>query len=456
MKKHLKLFALLCIISINGFAQSDKNLNGKWTLEFTNKDIGKTNLIMEFEATDSTFIAFTRKKADKVILGGLTSALGRTFTSSFKEGSLLRIINGKVKTSNDTTKLTGLFTSPMGNYYFEANLINDQLNGVLLNRTRANRGSLIGKKGVQKLPLEDYPTLINSALVVAKEKIFKPNIIQTKDWTTFEEKITDVATKVEDDLEMVFAFFYYAGKLPISHFAFLKTDDIDTDRSSKNGQVILEEKSVDTAVLTINSFGGSAAEINEKFGTINQKGYKNLIVDLRENSGGTIEAGMAFASNIADSVFFGGVFLTNKWFGKHSEMPSATDYTTFSSFSEANFDLIIKGIHQTDGMMLTVIPNQNTYKGKIYILTSKTTGSTCEPIVYALKQRKLATIIGETTAGAMLNGEYFALEKGFKIIVPTADYYTADDYRIDQKGVKPDIETKKEKALTHVLTELIK
>ncbi len=456
MKKHLKVLALLCIISTNCFAQSDKNLNGKWTLEFTNKDIGKENLIMEFEATDSTFIAFTRKKADKIILGGLTSVLGRTFTSSFKEGSLLRIINGKIKTSNDTTKLAGLFTSPMGNYYFEANLNNDQLNGVLLNRTRANRGSLIGKKGVQKLPLEDYPTLIKSALTIAKEKIFKPNIIQTKDWTTFEEKITDVATKVEDDLEMVFAFFYYAGKLPISHFAFLKTDDIDTDRSNKNGQVILEEKSVDTALLTINSFGGSATEINEKFNLIYQKGYKNLIVDLRENSGGTIEAGMAFASNIADSVFYGGVFLTNKWFGKHSEMPSMVDYATFSSFSEANFELIIKGIHQTDGMMLKVIPNQNTYKGKIYILTSKTTGSTCEPIVYALKQRKLATIVGETTAGAMLNGEYFALEKGFKIIVPTADYYTADGYRIDQKGVKPDIETKKEKALSHVLTELIK
>ena len=39
--------------------------------------------------------------------------------------------------------------------------------------------------------------------------------------------------------------------------------------------------------------------------------------------------------------------------------------------------------------------------------------------------------------------------------IPTADYYTSDGYRIEQNGVKPDIETKSEEALNKVLSELI-
>lgn len=56
----------------------------------------------------------------------------------------------------------------------------------------------------------------------------------------------------------------------------------------------------------------------------------------------------------------------------------------------------------------------------------------------------------------MLNGEIFVLDKGFKLIVPTADYYTSDGFKIDQNGVKPNIETKEQDALEYVLTNLIK
>ncbi len=56
----------------------------------------------------------------------------------------------------------------------------------------------------------------------------------------------------------------------------------------------------------------------------------------------------------------------------------------------------------------------------------------------------------------MLNGEFFDLDKGFKMVIPTADYYTSDGFKIDQNGVKPDIETKQEEALDYVMKNLIK
>ncbi len=55
----------------------------------------------------------------------------------------------------------------------------------------------------------------------------------------------------------------------------------------------------------------------------------------------------------------------------------------------------------------------------------------------------------------MLNGERFALSNGFSVIVPTADHCAVDGYRIDQKGVKPDIEIKPDEALDHIMNVLI-
>jgi C-terminal processing protease CtpA/Prc len=40
-------------------------------------------------------------------------------------------------------------------------------------------------------------------------------------------------------------------------------------------------------------------------------------------------------------------------------------------------------------------------------------------------------------------------------MIPTADYYTVDGFRIDQNGVKPDIEVNQSEALEYVLNSLI-
>ena len=179
--------------------------------------------------------------------------------------------------------------------------------------------------------------------------------------------------------------------------------------------------------------------------------YSNLIVDLRNNPGGSVPAGMAFATNVADTTFYGGVFLTQRYFEDHQSPPNVEEYTGFPHFTAANYDLLMEGIHNTKGVCLKIIPQQQTYNGKMYILTNGNTASTCEPIVYAFKHRKRAIVVGETTAGAMLTGEEFDLGNGFKLFLPTADYYAADGYRIDQKGVTPDIEVKQEEALEYVL-----
>jgi len=307
--------------------------------------------------------------------------------------------------------------------------------------------------------LDDYSDLFKVSLRLTEEKIFNKNVLQTKKWKTFEKNMTKISAKVKDDLEMIFVgFVYYAMKSPISHYIMFpnseQKDGVTKDDDRKN--VFLEEKSPQTAYLKITSFGGTAAEIDSVFKIVIQNDYKNLIVDLRSNPGGSFEAGMAFASSVVDSTFYGGVFLTQKWFNQHNTPPTIENYPSLPHFTEDNFDLITDGIYTVEGLCLKIIPKPEVYNGNIYILTNKRTGSACEPIIYGLKQHKRATIIGEKSAGAMLSAEVFELEKGFSMFIPTADYYTSDGFRLEQNGVKPNINVKQEKALDYVMKKLIK
>lgn len=435
----------------------NETLQGKWFIDLQQDDIGAVRTFIEFETNNENFEAFTRKKADKDILGGWTAMLGRTFTKSFKHGSLLRVVNGVHQIENDTLKLTGIFTTPMGNFYFNGHVTDHKLYAELTNRANQLRGTIKGEKKQVKEPLEDYPALFEQAVQLTEDKIYNRDLLQTGEWKSFVKNMRKTSAKVQDDLEMVFAYFYYAGKLPVSHYALMiipqnKNEDTADEKETK--YIFLEEKSAETAYLKITSFGGTALEMDRTFEIINQRNYKNLIVDLRNNSGGSVEAGIAFASSIVDSTLYAGVLLTQKWFNQNKQLPAIGDYPNFHHFTEANFDLIIEGIHNTEGLCLKIIPKETVYRGNLYILTNGRTASTCEPIIYELKKQKRAVIVGEKTAGAMLNGELFELDKGFSMVIPTADYYASDGFRIDQNGIHPDIETKREDALKFLLDKL--
>ncbi|NJK95472.1 MAG: hypothetical protein HC905_11675 [Bacteroidales bacterium] len=190
-------------------------------------------------------------------------------------------------------------------------------------------------------------------------------------------------------------------------------------------------------LFTVKTFSASAEEIEPYIDSLRNLQRDNLIVDLRNNSGGTIASALPLARFLVKDTLYGGVFITQKYFKIHDQLPSVDDYKKFDIFSEASFELIIKGIHTTEGLCLVVYPEKNSFSGKIYILTNRYTGSTCEPLVYGLKHSKRATIVGEKTYGGMLNGEKFNITKSFRLWVPTADYYTSDGKRLTGLELHP-------------------
>jgi C-terminal processing protease CtpA/Prc len=205
--------------------------------------------------------------------------------------------------------------------------------------------------------------------------------------------------------------------------------------------------------MRIESFSGDSTEMDSAFNYICSHHYKNLIVDIRDNSGGATEAGMAFARHLFKDTVYGGIFLTQKYFNERATPPMVSDYNSFPSFTTASFSLFIKGINEQKGISLKVVPFPPVYTGNLYLLVNENTTSTCEPIAYAIKQYKRGILVGHRTAGAMMTGEHFAIKDGFELTIPTAIYYTADGKKLDKNGVQPDIETKDD-ALTVTLKHI--
>ena len=454
--KLISVFLIVVIVALSVktcAAQSSTNydkLAGKWNVSLVHNSIGEVQFLMDFKTNEDTFEAYSRKHADRDILGSWKSLMARTFSDNFKNGSLLRIENGDFQNSNDTIYLKGELVSTIGNLKLEGYIVDEKLESKL----KYNNGEIAGKISanhrVSDFTVKNYHHLLKDIQAVTKKNIFKRDVLKSKEWMKFIHKMESSSQKFVDDLDMIFAFYYHSRNLPFSHFSLVKNLDLSKNQIPepiKKRHLTLKQKNAEIAYLKISSFIGTSVEVDSIFKIISEKEYEHLIVDLRNNSGGNVEAGITFASNVLDTISYGGVFLTQKWFNNHSGLPQIEDYIKFAYFSEANNNLLLEDIHEREGLCLKVIPKKNPYIGKLYVLVNKNTASTCEPIIYELKKQKRAVIIGETTAGAMLSSETFSLDSGYKITIPTADYYTSDGYRIDQNGVKPNIKTNNNDAL---------
>ncbi len=436
-------------------------LAGTWFMHLTTSDVGRVRTIMNLEVSENGFEGHSRKNADKAIIGLPKATLARIFTKSFKHGALLHLEKGKIKQlSENEYKVAAILASASGRYLFQGSLKNNRLEGKLTNGKGEDRGSLTGEKGDFKYPVDDYKTVAETALKLTKAKIFNKEQVETKAWQNFEKAILETAGNARDDLDLVFGFFYFAQDLPFSHFALYREDPAVKDQDSaevkpKERYVTLETLQPNVSYLKIASFSGTATEIDSVFTIIKQQQLPNLIIDLRGNSGGNI-SGLKVVTNLADKPYSGGAFVTNKWFEKNKKAPTVADFGNFQTLTEANLALLWDGIHNLEGLAIKVIPETTIYKGKVFVLTDGVTASTCEPIVYGLKNYQLATIVGERTAGAMLNGESFKVKESWQITIPTADYFTADGKRLDKIGVEPDHKVKASDALTFVLKKLVK
>ena len=247
-------------------------------------------------------------------------------------------------------------------------------------------------------------------------------------------------------------------KLPFTHFNLISKNP-QTPATNTGRKLPFSWKEIDerTAYLDIDQFSDDAAGMFQIVQQIKQKPYQNLVIDLRGNGGGTLDAAVVLGRYLTNNSIDAGIYLTRKWYLQNKELPTAAQIASIPYLTDMTYKGIQKMFEKEAAFRMVLPPHKDAiFKGQIYLLTDKGTGSACEPFVYELKKLPNATVVGEKTAGAMLSGARFAINDQYNLFLPIADFMTADGNRIDKVGVIPDVERKSSEALDYVLNVLIK
>jgi carboxyl-terminal processing protease len=169
-----------------------------------------------------------------------------------------------------------------------------------------------------------------------------------------------------------------------------------------------------------------------------------LIIDLRDNSGGNISS-----IRLVSYLFPGPqmvVTLANRAFLE--KIGAAPDHLDLSKVPR------VSGIYTTRGIIDAMKNNRGAaafytedvgsrrYRGKVIVLINNKTGSAAEGFAWMLKGRDSVTLVGGTTAGALLGGETFDLPGGWTLTVPTHASWGPDGKRYVDTPVNPDMEVK--------------
>lgn len=142
--------------------------------------------------------------------------------------------------------------------------------------------------------------------------------------------------------------------------------------------------------------------------TFKKSGYKAVVVDLRNNYGGLLQAAIGVSGFFLD----GGVVVSTK-----SRLPG--ENAVFNA----------KG--------RPIVPKEMP----VVVLINRGSASASEIVAGALKDRGRAYLIGEKSFGKGSVQQVYPIDdSGFKIT--TSRYYTPSDVNIDKIGIPPDLEVK--------------
>lgn len=430
MKILITTFILMLTLSCKGQPPTLENTD-IYLVVFESDDIGDIRFYLEINTYDNGKIDGGSIKNKYKENFNFLSRLKINWFSGIKNNRLIFLdgsykYNGNFKTA---------FYSPLGNYYFTGKLDKDLIEGEVTTSKGDKRGTISGSilshKKLSKL--SDYNKLVKKFNYSFESNFFNPNFIEKSKYLNFKDRLLRYSTKSIDDLHFVFSVFYYLRSLPYSHIAIWRDINNKEETTEYENEVSyhLEDN---IGILDINSFTYDKKIIKEKFEEIFKDNPEGLIIDLRNNSGGSIGPAIELSKFLVSSETSGGYFLSKSFYESKT-----TKYDSCVVFSEGGLDQFMNTIEKNKCVEVKVSPGNVTFDKPIYIIVNKNTASTCEPIVYALKKQRNIFLVGERTAGKMLSSKKVELIDDFYLFVPNANYITTEKESIDQQGVPPEI-----------------
>lgn len=215
--------------------------------------------------------------------------------------------------------------------------------------------------------------------------------------------------------------------------------------------------SLDTALLTINSFGLEPeifkSNLIELFNEIKKKKSSTLIIDIRQNKGGYAVNQINLLSFLIHESYqpiVSGSVVTVILPEKEHAIHSLSDYDEFFA---SNFDADQKEndrwfVKEERIQTATIHPNKKPFKGKVYLLVGGKTFSAASDLALAAKNLEGMTLIGEETGGGYYfhTGNYSVVYQfsNSKIMMRMSfmkmDKYVLNNSIPKGSGVLPDIE----------------
>ena len=238
-------------------------------------------------------------------------------------------------------------------------------------------------------PLENSPA--QKAGIKAGEAIVKVNDEASSDWS-----VEKVVSKIRGEV---------GTSVKLTLLSDGKTREVSVVRQNIVSPAVESEIDGEIGILKVNRFGDDTVSLSRKYASeFVEKGVKKVILDLRNNPGGTVGAAQGLL----------GIWLDNQ-----------------IAMTERRGSEIVKTLRTTGTPILGNI--------KTVVLINGNSASASEITAGALREYGKATLVGQKSYGKGSVQIVLGLPGGSQMKVTEARWYTPKGKNIDKTGIEPDV-----------------
>ena len=238
-------------------------------------------------------------------------------------------------------------------------------------------------------PLENSPA--QKAGIKAGEVIVKVNDEASSDWS-----VEKVVSKIRGEVGTSVKLTLLSGG---------QTREVSVVRQNIVSPAVESEIDGEIGILKVNRFGDDTVSLSRKYASeFVEKGVKKVILDLRNNPGGTVGAAQGLL----------GIWLDNQ-----------------IAMTERRGSEIVKTLRTTG---TPILGNMKTV-----VLINGNSASASEITAGALREYGKATLVGQKSYGKGSMQIVLGLPGGSQMKVTEARWYTPKGKNIDKTGIEPDV-----------------
>lgn len=293
----------------------------------------------------------------------------------------------------------------------------------------------------------DLIKVTDSISVLMNTFHYNPKELTTDKYLQLEKEVKNLAETAQTKEEFIREYNLLWQNGPFSHVRLDKMNQpaqeiakyIDTLRVGD--QSVSLEWMENTAILTVNTMMGvdTKERVEDAYKEIDKRDIEYLIVDLRNNDGGTF-AGIPLIAHLISDPLEIGVFVSQKWWNSNSNPPIKENTLGLTPWQGWSIQTFWNDAQENPLTRLQIQPMSPRFDGQVYVLISDNAFSAAELTSDGLANIENVLLIGETTGGEVLSQKMYDLPMDMQLSIPIADYYSFRIGRIEGQGVSPDIE----------------